>query len=904
MVYRGNGTGSRSETRRNSTRMTASASPAGYRPVESLEPRVFLSTVPNDPLLTIDAAYFLERIGAYEAYDITTGSSDIVIAIVDSGVDINHPDLADNIFVNPNEIPGNGIDDDGNGFVDDVNGWDFGSNDNDPSDPHGHGTHVAGLAGAVGNNGIGISGVAQNVKILPIKVGDDNGVFSNEAYLTGLRYIAEMKRAGVNIVAVNASLGEIGPFPFLENVAIQELADLDILFIAAAGNDGASVDEILDYPAKFTLNNPHVITVAATNENDVLAGFSNYGWQSVQVAAPGDMLQTASGQRGIISTYPLALDALDSNGLDDDDDGDIDEPGETDDGLPPGYQYMSGTSMAAPIVTGLVALLKAANPLATGLQIKDAILRGIDVLDSLDPQYSIPPLVQSVGRVNAARSVRIVQNQPVRTEAGPRGNWYPFYGLDGAVIAGAATEFPEFISVVSSGITQQRVIDSDSNSRTALLAPGGESRIKAVLETNSTMTFRFQMQPLETRRISFYFADYDNKKRQQLVQIVDAQTGEELHAQIVSNFRDGKYVVFDLTGDVEVRISRLSGPSAVVSGIFFDTPQPEPGLAVGVDRVTQGQWKNQYGTEGVFVVGQSTAFPSVAGVNVVGATQQNVKSRTSKKAALQNPTNNRSSVAYLSTKTSMTFELSFNDDKQHRVGFYAVDFDKKKRAQRFEVIDPDTGTVLAQQDIEDFKKGVYVFFDLSGDVHVRVTTLGPQSAVVSGVFFDVAPTSNGYLRGVDGTSRGNWTDKFGFDGAVVFGDTPAHPGFVNFSQSGGIFREVKRSTSDKRALYRINRAFGDRVVAYYETDGVMELDIEFTDSLAHRVTLYLVDFEKKKRRQRIEVIDNSTNTVLSTLEVSDFKNGKYVSYDLSGDITIRITALGGRSAVVSGVFFD
>src|SRR5690606_39921737 len=97
--------------------------------------------------------------------------------------------------------------------------------------------------------------------------------------------------------------------------------------------------------------------------------------------------------------------------------------------------------------------------------------------------------------------------------------------------------------------------------------------------------------------ISFYFADYDNKKRQQLVQIVDAKTGEELHAQIVSNFRDGKYVVFDLTGDVEVRISRLSGPSAVVSGIFFDTPQPEPGLAVGVDRVTQGQWKNQYRSE-------------------------------------------------------------------------------------------------------------------------------------------------------------------------------------------------------------------------------------------------------------------------------------------------------------------
>lgn len=281
-------------------------------------------------------------IDAPEAWDVETGSHDVIVAVIDSGTDIDHADLAANIYVNPGEIPGNGIDDDGNGFVDDVSGWDFRDNDNDVRDNSavcaGHGTHTAGTVGAVGDNGVGVSGVAQNVSILPIRaLGRVRVLFlvycgASDADLVDAIDYAAMMGARLS----SNSWGGSG----YSNAIRDAIARSHHLFVAAAGNDNSNNDTTPSYPASYDLDN--IVAVAATDDNDVRAGFSNYGTTSVDLAAPGV---------NILSTLPGS-----------------------------GYGYLSGTSMATPHVAGAAAVLASANPGLTVAELKDRLLRGVDGL--------------------------------------------------------------------------------------------------------------------------------------------------------------------------------------------------------------------------------------------------------------------------------------------------------------------------------------------------------------------------------------------------------------------------------------------------------------------------------------------------------------------------------------------
>ena len=225
-------------------------------------------------------------IDAPEAWDVTTGSSAVVVAVVDSGVDVNHPDLQSNIWTNTAETPNNGIDDDHNGYIDDVNGWDFYLNDNDPRDAHGHGTHVAGTIAAVGNNGIGIAGVSWSAKIMPLRFLDAWGSGTTANAIAAIEYANDM---GADII--NNSWGG-GPY-------VQALKDAidasDALIVCAAGNSGRNNDGIPHYPSNYTSSN--IIAVAASNQDDQLAWFSNHGAVSVDVAAPGTNIYSAAPGR-------------------------------------------------------------------------------------------------------------------------------------------------------------------------------------------------------------------------------------------------------------------------------------------------------------------------------------------------------------------------------------------------------------------------------------------------------------------------------------------------------------------------------------------------------------------------------------------------------------------------------
>ena len=301
-------------------------------------------------------------IDAPSAWDVTTGSSNVVVAVIDTGVDYTHEDLAANMWRNPGEIAGNNIDDDGNGFVDDVFGWDFGSNDNDPNDDSadpGHGTHVAGTIGAAGNNGVGVTGVNWNVGIMALKIADDAGNLTTSAIIGAVNYVTMMREQfGVNIVASNNSYGGYG-ISSAERAAIDAHCAADVIFVAAAGNDSINNDVFPAYPASH--NNPLVMSVAATDRANQLARFSNTGPTSVDIAAPGV---------AILSTTP-------GNN----------------------YEYYGGTSMASPHVAGAVGLLAAAFPNATGAQMRDAIL------DSAVPVASLANRVATGGLLNVAAAL-------------------------------------------------------------------------------------------------------------------------------------------------------------------------------------------------------------------------------------------------------------------------------------------------------------------------------------------------------------------------------------------------------------------------------------------------------------------------------------------------------------------
>jgi VCBS repeat-containing protein len=377
---------------------------------------------------TIDA-----DIDAVEAWDTTTGGGTTIVAVIDTGVDYTHPDLAANIWNNPGEIPGNSQDDDGNGYVDDVHGYDFVNFDGDPMDDHSHGTHVAGTIGAVGNNGVGVAGVNWNVQIMALKFLDAFGGGFTEDAIQALNY-AVAKGAKIS----NNSWGGGGYSQALFD-AIRNAQSAGHIFVAAAGNEGSNNDSLPFFPASYSLDN--IISVAATDHNDNLASFSNFGATSVDLGAPGV---------NILSTTP----------------------GNT-------YDTFSGTSMATPHVVGVVALVRELHPEWTYGQVVNQIL------STVDPVAALAGTTASGGRLNAAAAV----GAPAPDTRGPRvvtASWY-----------GAASETVDTVRVTwSEPIAAATFAPADIS---GFSGPGGSIVVSSVTVVNGTNNRQFDIKfPVQT----------------------------------------------------------------------------------------------------------------------------------------------------------------------------------------------------------------------------------------------------------------------------------------------------------------------------------------------------------------------------------------------------------------------
>lgn len=404
-------------------------------------------SLPNDPLFS--ELWAFQNTGQYsggvgidigmmEVWNNLINPEPVVIAVVDSGIDYTHPDLADNMWKNPGEIPGNQIDDDGNGYVDDVYGYDFVNNDSDPKDDYFHGTHVAGIIGAVANNGVGITGMNWNARLMALKFMRTDGAGPLSAAMACIDYAVKM---GAKVINNSWSftypgLTSLPASPSSEPVqslrfTIQKADQAGVVFVAAAGNGGLNADYLPNYPAAYTVGN--VLSVTATDNKDQLANFSNYGSVSVDMGAPGVLIE---------STFPLWK-------------------------ITPPYKFMSGTSQAAPFVAGAAALLMAENPDLSHRQVIQNILQGVHPIAALSGK------TLTGGRLDLAQAFALVS---------PSSNHSP------VAYAGATQNKTAGSTVTLSGTATDSDGDSPLIYQWSLSVPSG-SAAKLNSYTSSTTSF-------------------------------------------------------------------------------------------------------------------------------------------------------------------------------------------------------------------------------------------------------------------------------------------------------------------------------------------------------------------------------------------------------------------------------
>lgn len=276
----------------------------------------------------------------------------VIVAVIDTGIDYNHADLKQNLWKNPTEIEGNGKDDDQNGFIDDLIGWDFVDNDPLPYDDHGHGTHVSGIIGAVGSNGIGISGVCPNVRLMILKYydADADGETNLKNTVKALHYAIDN---GAHIINYS---GGGAKFSKEEFSAIQKAEEKGILVVAAAGNEKQNADRYAYYPASYDLDN--IVSVAAVTRSKTLVSSSNYGIQKIDIAAPG---------KAIYSTLPHGA-----------------------------YGYMTGTSQSTAFVSGIAALALSKNRSLTLDQLKSLLTESIDQSPALKDKIKTGGIINTL----------------------------------------------------------------------------------------------------------------------------------------------------------------------------------------------------------------------------------------------------------------------------------------------------------------------------------------------------------------------------------------------------------------------------------------------------------------------------------------------------------------------------
>jgi hypothetical protein len=513
-----------------------------------------------------------------------------------------------------------------------------------------------------------------------------------------------------------------------------------------------------------------------------------------------------------------------------------------------------------------------------------------------------------------------------------QGTWIGAYGAQGYNVIGTTLVYPSYATVTPSGQSNVTWAASTTDPR-ALQTPSGQGRIAAAWYSPTSFSINVGINDGKVHDISLYLLDWDTNSRSEQIQLTNSNTGAVLDTEKVSSFSGGAYLEWAISGNVTIKISKLGGANAVLSGLFFDAdphplpvtppppPPPPPGSGtatfVGTDTITQGTWMGAYGAQGSNVIGTTAAYPAYATVTPTGQSNVTWAASTSDPRALQVPPSGQSRIAAgWYSSTSFSVNVNITDGLTHDISLYLLDWDNNGRVEQIQLTSASNGTVLDTEKVSAFSGGTYLEWAISGNVVIKISKLGGANAVLSGLFFDAdphplpitpppPPPNPGTAKFVakDTTTQGTWMTVYGTDGYNVINNAVHYPAYATVTPTGATAFTWVASTSDPRAL---QMAVGSsRIAAGWYAPSSFSVNVNVTDGQSHDIELYLLDWDgNNTRSEQIQLTSASTGTVLDTEKVSSFSNGVYLQWVISGNVVITVTKLGGPNIVLSGLFFD
>jgi len=507
-----------------------------------------------------------------------------------------------------------------------------------------------------------------------------------------------------------------------------------------------------------------------------------------------------------------------------------------------------------------------------------------------------------------------------------QGDWKKAYGADGFSVSQDSSinnpKIPSYASVSFSNAADYGWSNSTTDVRALQKAANPSTdRIAGTWYNTHTFSIDIQIHDGRSHQVALYALDWSSKVRAETIELIDNLTGAVLDTRLLAGFHNGSYLVWNIAGNVSFRITNSNSKdftNAVISGLFFGGAPANTSQAafLAQDTSTQGHWKGKYGADG-FDISQDTSannpsFPSYAQVSLSSNSNAVWSSSTSDLRALLKAAPNATAGTAGAWFSNQSFSVSvkLNDGQTHRVSLYVVDWDSNARSEMIQVIDNATGAVLDTRSLSNFHDGVYLSWNIKGSVTFKVTNTGPSNAVLSGLFFGEVPVSSGSASFVtqDNSTQGSWKGVYGSGGFDISRDpsanNPGLPSYAAVDLAQSTFSTVwNPSTSDLRGLQKSAVGSTDRLAAGWYSNTSFSVGVNITDGQTHQVTLYAVDWDNASRTEMIQVIDTATGKVLDSRSIASFRNGVYLVWNVTGNVTFKVVNTSSTNAVLSGLFF-
>ncbi|QEH32853.1 hypothetical protein OJF2_13380 [Aquisphaera giovannonii] len=492
----------------------------------------------------------------------------------------------------------------------------------------------------------------------------------------------------------------------------------------------------------------------------------------------------------------------------------------------------------------------------------------------------------------------------VSRDSATGGGWQTLYGGDGYMMAGVGSSLPSYAAVTVTGASTTVSASSTTDPR-ALSSPisvNGQATA-ASWRSSQPFTIDVNLTDGQAHSLTVYGLDWARAGVMERVDLVDAASGAVLDSQTLSQMSNGTYLTWTAKGHVQIRVTPLTG-GAVISGLFFGGKTASATPFVGSDAAAQGNWQGTYGADGYSIPKGASAYPSYASVSTSGASLYSWSATTTDARALSVPGSASARLASCwYSPTSFTIDVNLTDGQAHKVSLYLLDWDSTSRSERIQLVDASTGAVLDTRSASSFNGGTYLTWNVSGHVKFVVSRTGGANAAVSGLFFgSPAPGATSFV-GSSAAVQGNWQGTYGADGYSIPKGASAYPSYASVSTSGASLYSWSATTTDARAL-SVPGSASARLASCWYSPTSFTIDVNLTDGQAHKVSLYLLDWDSTSRSERIQLVDASTGAVLDTRSASSFNGGTYLTWNVSGHVKFVVSRTGGANAAVSGLFFD